>query len=70
MPYKTVFDRFTAGGASWMEPRQVWVEPTPQEKAAEEAHQAKLDAMRQSIDDKMDRLIADMKAAGIGDVRP
>ena len=34
MPYKTVWDVFDG----WMEPRQVWVEPTPEEIEAQEAY--------------------------------
>lgn len=69
MPFKTEFKRFSDGVTSWMEPTQVWIEPTPEEKAAEAAHAAKLDAMRQGISAKMDTLIADMKAVGAPDVR-
>jgi len=63
MPYKTVMKKFTDGHMSWMEPEQVWVDPTPEETAAEKAHQAELDATRDDLVLKMDDLLADIKQA-------
>lgn len=61
MPYKTVMKHFSADGYTWMEPERVWVDPTPEEAAAEEAKAADLRAREVSLIAKMDKLIDDMK---------
>jgi hypothetical protein len=62
MPFKTEFQR-PFPGATWLEPVQVWVEPTPEQVAAEEAHRAEGERLRVA----QEQLLADMRAVRLGE---
>lgn len=65
MPYRTVYRQFTDGASSWMEPERVWVDPTPEEAAAEAEAQARDRETRDGLSARVEQLIADMKEAQV-----
>lgn len=63
MPFKTVMEKFSDGQFTWMEPKRIWVDPTPEEQEAEAAALAADEATRSDLVKKMTKLTEDMRAA-------
>lgn len=61
MPYRTEFRR-PHPGATWLEPVQVWEDPTPEERAAEVAAEVAYRERGRDLLERTESLIRDMKA--------